>query len=627
MTKKLETYGIKFDSTYDQAMIERHMLRNGGKWTRNGKKFGEGLFFHFKAYWSVLWPDDSQTRWTDSILNEILENQFVGIVGPGSSWKTSTVARIAMMDWSLFPDCTLVIMSSTNMEGLRSRVYGETSKMWGIAYRRFEWWPGHPIDHRCAIAYHDIDEDAVRDMRCGIIGIPNKTSDGKTQGVSNMVGKKNTRVWSIADELQFMDRSFLDAQNNLVNNGPNLLPGLKRDELGNPLKNSEGQVMPIRGYKAVFIGNPNPTRPENALHVVCEPDVGWAALPDDGKTKVWTAKQVPNSVIKARVINLDGADSPNNDFPGDTPHWPQLINKTTLSRYQKDSEAYWTQGRGVVKLGLAGMKVITIEICRQFKSFDAAVWNGSEKTTRIGYADIAYGGVGGDRCVCGHLEFGHCVDGVVRMMFHPLVIVPVTIREDMIPEDQIAVFIRRYMEQSNVPPEHFYFDGRGSMAISFARLWSPLVNTVEFGGTPTERIAGPDIFYTDKKTNMRRPKTAKEHYSKFVSELWWSWRYAVESDQVRGLSVDAVLDAAPREWFTLSGDKIDIETKRDMKKRTGCSPDLADSIAIGIEGARRRGFTIAKLGVVKNQEQKASYLQKLAAQHDSLLSSRKLQNA
>lgn len=622
----IRKYGVKFPDDYDDARIERHMIRNGGFWKQNGKEYGLGLFQHFKNYWSLLWPDDSQTRWTDLILKELLENQFLGIVGPASSWKTSTVARISLMDWSCFPDCTMVVMSSTDMEGLRSRVYGECSKMWGQAYSRFEWWPGFPVDYRCVIANEDIDEDDVRDVRNGIIGVPNKTSDGKVQGMGKFAGRKNTRVWAIADETQFCERSFLDAQNNLINNGPLLLPGLIRNPDGSPLLDSFGKEKPLRGYRAVFIGNPNPTRPENCLHLVCEPEGGWNSVPDDCKTKVWNAKQVPNNVVKCRVINLDGADSPNNDFPGDTPKWPQLINSKTIARYPKDSEAYWTQGRGMVKLGIAGLKIITRELCDQFHAFDGVTWDGAQKPKKIGMLDAAYGGVGGDRCACGWLEFGKCVDGVDRIFIHPYVEVPITIRDDMIPEDQIANFVKKKMTEVGVEPEDFFFDGRGSMAISLARIWSPMVNTVEFGGSPTERIAGPDLYIDDKDTGERRLKTAKEHYSKFVSELWWSWRYCIESNQIRGLQLDVVMDAAPREWSKAKGDKIEIESKRDMKKRTGCSPDLADMVAVGIEGARRRGFQIARLGAVEKKP-KAIDLQRLAEEHNDFLSKRMLVNA
>jgi len=41
--------------------------------------------------------------------------------------------------------------------------------------------------------------------------------------------------------------------------------------------------------------------------------------------------------------------------------------------------------------------------------------------------------------------------------------------------------------------------------------------------------------------------------------------------------------------------KSDPKAKEDLKRRLGKSPDLFDALCIGMEGARQRGFTIAKL--------------------------------
>jgi len=130
---KREKYGLKWADDLDDAQIEREMIRYGGYFVnKSGVVCGGGLLQHFKNYWALLWPEDSQTWWTDLILENIIKNTFTSIVGPASSWKSGTVSRIALMDWSCWPDCTSVIMSSTDMEGLRSRIYGETTMMWKI---------------------------------------------------------------------------------------------------------------------------------------------------------------------------------------------------------------------------------------------------------------------------------------------------------------------------------------------------------------------------------------------------------------------------------------------------------------------------------------------------------------
>jgi hypothetical protein len=184
-------------------------------------------------------------------------------------------------------------------------------------------------------------------------------------------------------------------------------------------------------------------------------------------------------------------------------------------------------------------------------------------------------------------------------LIHPPVIVPVIINPNQIPEDQIALFVKAYMERNGVDPANFLFDGRGSLAVSYARLWSPNVNALEFGGPPTNRPAGPDAWTFDEDTKLRRKKMANEHFSKFVSELWFSVVYAVQADQIRGLTRDIVRDGAPREWRKVKGDRLEVETKRDMKERTGKSPDIFDWLVTLVEAARRAGFVIDNVGASK----------------------------
>jgi hypothetical protein len=594
------------------------MIQNGGEGEHNGVKFGKGLHYHFKEYWRLLWPDDVQTWWTDLILKNVLENQFTALVGPASSWKTGTVSRIALMDWSCFPECTTVLQSSTTMNELKQRIYAETTKMWHSARILHPWFPGHPIDSKCVITYSNIEEELARDLRDSIVGVPCKASSGKFVGMGAYSGRKNRRVWCIADEFQFMELAILDAQDNLVSNGPNLVPG----KITN--KSSHDFGKPRIGYKCIFIGNTNPSRPGNPIDVVSEPEHGWGSIKEDGKTKVWKCKKLPNHPVQCVCINLDAKDSPNSDSPIDDPKYPRLAGPNMLKVYTEGSESYWSQGRGVFKFGLAAFKIITPEICEQFNAFQDLIWEGAP-TTKIGMVDASYGG--GDRCPLGWLEFGKCIDGKIRIKFNQYWLVPIIINPEVSPEYQIAMFVKSKMEEVGVPPENFFFDGRGSLAMAIAATWSPRVNAVEFGGPATNRPVGGDIYTIDKETKQRRLKLANEHFSKFVTELWFSWLYATQAGQIRNIPREVVADAHPREWYKVAGDKIEAEPKHDMKKRTGMSPDLADMFAVGVEGARRRGFTIGTLANPTLTRRDMRWLEDLAMKARKLRESHQLKVA
>lgn len=126
--------------------------------------------------------------------------------------------------------------------------------------------------------------------------------------------------------------------------------------------------------------------------------------------------------------------------------------------------------------------------------------------------------------------------------------------------------------------------GRGSLMNAFGRLWSPHVQGIEFGGVPSDRPVSADI-----------QKTCREHYFNFVSELWYSVRLLIEAKQFRGMTDEVMNEGCSREWKLMSGKKIQVETKDEMKVKMGRSPDLFDALVCGVEGARRQGFIIARL--------------------------------
>src|SRR4029077_13348668 len=105
------------------------------------------------------------------------------------------------------------------------------------------------------------------------------------------------------------------------------------------------------------------------------------------------------------------------------------------------------------------------------------------------------------------------------------------------PEDQIALFVRDECQREHIIPGHVFYDatGRGSLGTAFARLWSADVNPIEFGGAPSERPITSELTILDHETGQWRLKTAREHFSKMVSELWLVVRYIIESDQMRNL--------------------------------------------------------------------------------------------
>lgn len=579
MAAPIDRYGVLWPGEATDLQIEIACIQNGGSWMIGKVPAGAGLFHHYRAMQSLLWPEDDHHRWSDLILSEILKNTITAILGPKDSSKTHTASKFALCDYYCFSEETLILISSTDLRGLEMRVWGDIKSLHERALNRHDGIPGHILESKHAICTDDLSDEAVvsRDMRKGILCIPCLSSSGQFTGISKYVGMKQKRRRLIADESQFMHASFLESLANL-NAGD---------------------------FKGVFMGNP--LGQDDPLDKISEPKSGWTALPEPEKTATWD-----NRFLGGRTINLVGTDSPNFD-EATKGRYHYLINQKSIDNvtafYGLESSQYYSQCKGVRRSGLNARRVITRELCEQFHAFDDIEWKG-DTLTKIAAMDAAYGGVGGDRCVIGHVSFGLCVDDKIRVFVSPPVLVPVSAKLTKRPEDQIAEFTKAYCESNGITPDNFFYDstGRGSLGPAFARIWSPNIQPVEFGGPPTTRPVSTDLLMYDPKTRERRAKLCNEHYRKFVTELWFSVRYIIESDQMRGLPQEVAAEGYQREWKLVQGDRIEIESKEDMKKRTNRSPDLFDWLVTACEGARRRGFAISKLGNTEVSQKNMEWL-------------------
>lgn len=581
----IERYGMWIQPTVNPLSLEMEMIRRGGKFLNKstGKMAGNGTFFHFKEAIKLIWPEVKQHRWFDLFVKEWLEHKYVGVLGPKNSGKSLCATVCHLMDYYCFPTCTTILICSTTKERLEDRIWGEIKKFHRMAQQRYRWLPGHLIEGRQRLITDNRDEATEgRDFRNGIIGVPCKKGN-QAIAVGDFQGIKNKRVRLCGDELAALPKTFIDAIATLDNQGD---------------------------VKVTGMGNPSETT--DPLGVMCEPHVtlgGWeGGIDQTPKTKVWRTR-----FEDGVCIQFPGSDSPNNDVPVDQPPpYPFLMTREQMEQdaqmWGKDDWHYTMFNDGRMPRGQGSRRVITKQLCRQHGALDKPQWLNSNRT-KITFLDAAYRAVGGDRCVFGQLEFGYeskleddlganIAQAIVsqngeqpnRNMILALVdltVIPIKADDFKSPEDQIVMFVKKQHEDRGIPPDNFFFDAgmRTSLVTAFGRLWTPKVNSLDFGGKPTERRVSADI-----------DVSCRDYYSKFVTELWYSVRLIIEAGQFRGMTEDVMAEGCSREWKTVGGNKIEVETKSEMKEKTGKSPDLFDALVCGVEGARQKGFIIKRLG-------------------------------
>ncbi len=590
-------YGLRWPDGATPLEIEFQFIRGGGHIEKNKKQYGEGLFHHFKAAQTLIWPEDDHHRWSDLILKEYLASRLVAICGARDSGKTRGISKAALIDYYVFPDDTLILMTSTTLRGLELRVWGDVKSLQQRARDRYPGLAGNVVDSKHGIFTDQIDENQdVRDQRKGILCIPLLGSKGEFDGESlrSFAGIKQKRRRWIADECQFINREALT-----------VLDSLDKGD-----------------FKGAFLGNPIAENGK-ALDRISEPMGGWGAEGEITKTSTWKNKY--NGV----TINLVGTDSPNFD-PGTLNRFSYLVDQGDVDRVSarpggKDSLEWWSQIMGVRKAGAISNRVLTVAEIENYGGFKDVVWSGAGEHTRI-YAIDA--GFGGDPCIRTVLEFGEDVSGAQVVNFQGQAEIPILISANDTPEKQIAKYAKRECAAFGIPAANVFFDAGmyATLAVEMAREMSPEINAVNFGGVATERPVSNDMFVFDDNGRNRRLKTWSEHVSKFVSELWFVVRLLVQCRQARNFPRESAQEFSRRIWTYVSRDRYELETKEDYKLRNGGeSCNFADSLAVAVEGARQRGFQIEMLVTgQQNKPEADDWLKKELDTHRAFMRKREL---
>lgn len=598
-------YNLQWKEGTHPLQIELYCIKKGEAWV---KSQGRSILSHYIAAKRLLWPRLDEHRWATLCFQKMVENKSCVLMGCASSGKTHTAAVFALIYYFSSPEDTCVLVSSTQMQSLKKRIWSEITTLWEEAVNRFDFLPGHMLDSAVAITTDSLDDEnygerKTRDMRRGVFGVA-CVQGGKFVGLSRYMGIKQKNMVLVADEMSAMSSSFVSAVSNLNAN---------------------------ENFKFIGMGNPNDLH--DPLGKISEPPGGWQTEHlEPPKTTFWKTR-----FLDGICVNLVGYDSPNFDFPDDEPtKYRYLISKEKiadiLSFFTEDSVEHYSMGKGVMKIGLVAKRVLTRNLCEQFEAQRMAVWE-DDNQTLVYFVDAAYGG---DRCIGGYGKIGKEVGGKTVLSFGTPKNIPIKVGSTIDPEGQIAVFVKADCEELKIPPENMGHDatGRGSLGTALAREWSAKTHPIESGGRPTTRPVSLDLFVTDEETKQRRLMRCDEKFDRRVTEHAFSLRYAVESGQICDLPEEAMEELCNRKWDKVRGDLIGIEpksgtsTKPGFKERYGKSPDVGDWACGIVEMARRLGFQISKLSnesAVKRQG--SSWTQTAAKRADKLHQSRQLQGA
>jgi hypothetical protein len=131
-----------------------------------------------------------------------------------------------------------------------------------------------------------------------------------------------------------------------------------------------------------------------------------------------------------------------------------------------------------------------------------------------------------------------------------------------------------------------------------------------------------DLFVIDDKTGDKRLKRCDEQYWDMVSELWFSVKHMVHTEQMRELDLPTMREGCERVIGVWHGKKDFVESKHNPqdRKKMIVSPDQMDNLVTMVELARRLGFKIENLGApVLVDNAPAGWLEKEASKYTGML--------
>lgn len=519
---------------------------------------GNGAAWHRKERIKILWPDYQWHRWNERRLAGLCSHRWVTWLGPAASGKSTDAAVFALEYWLQAPEETAVLVCSTTMDMLKSRI-------WGFIARYHQKLPqdqgnvGTLIDSKTRILWNPGDH---------INGIFGKAvEEGPVDEiVNNLIGYHTKRVLLVLDEMQGIREAIMQATFNMV---------------ANPV------------FSMLGMGNPDGL--QNPLGRESEPVDGWDSV-IEGETEHWETHGGPT---KGHGLSqfYDGRKSPADDSEAERKRLPFLCNREWFdgilkgARGNMNDPRVWQMGIGWPPPRGLESTLLDDSILTKFKCKAPPVW--TEGFTQCAALDPAYSG--GDKAILQFLKRGMVADGDGRrwqIAFGEWMEVPIDIKSPLPIHYQIVEFVSGMCQMRKVPPRELAIDasgeGGGLLAI-FQKEWGPVVG-VEAGGSPSDLPID------------ETGKTAREAYDNRSSELCFSVREFALANSLRGLSNEAARQGCNRRTFYRNG-KWCVEPKtgskqqkdergrplKGYKQRLGHSPDHLDACAVGVEHCRQQG--------------------------------------
>ncbi len=531
VAKPIEKYGIKFPEGANALNVELACYRDPVAFPTGQKKE-----FHFKNAFKIMWPTFKWNDWMELMCWAWCNYRLIVVMGHTRGSKSYGFSFFCLLDYLAAPGYTATTLTTTKFDALKTRMWGdmmraiETSKLKDVLQETFK---TTSTQNEMTLKMRGTPADD----KFMIQGVATDSAD---KSAGKIRGQHADRRRIIVDEAQDVASAIFMAFLNAMS-----APDFKGALLTNPVE------------KLSEFGE------------WAKPKNGWGSIHD---SDLWWETDKPGGVC----IHLDGLQSPN--IKAGKTIFPFMLTQDYVDAIRQskgeDSLEWWMYIRGffppdglVAKIWPSG----TIEKARRNENFDF-------KPTPCASLDAAFDS---DDCVLTFANIGTLRNGKACGCAKESVVLKTKVGPDFPEKDyQIARQCIALCKEREIEPEDFIMDITGNARGVYAIMrneWKPRpgkgqVQGIYYGGEATDRPL---------RLDDRLP--ANEHVKYFVSELWFRASYLAREGMLCGLdnlNTKAMDDLNARRYtIKQTGDKklMVAETKEELKKRIGRSPDFGDS--------------------------------------------------
>lgn len=509
--------------------------------------------------WLQLKNGEYSNYWFKRIIRIACRNRWIWACGSASSGKSFAFAAYLYTAWKSRCWCTSGIVSSTSRDALQQRAWGILKKMHTLDRYKV----GMRLDYKDSIVLQDDKSDKDRLMENSIMAVAlPKGSEGE-KAIGEIQGRKNTNVIWLADEYSHMD--------------------------GTAVQTARGNLAANQSFQFFACSN----KPEEG-----DPMFQDAEPFGEGFEKGWETENIMDRkswpTRLGICIYLNGDESPNLKSPDGQPApFPMLAKREYREELIRmdgidDGPLLWRWWKAFPKSGELQDRVMTPRILESFGATQPVMW-GPEPSKCIAGLDLGFK-ADGDMCAASFGKVGLTMDAV-KVLAHDgdSVHIAHSMTSTAPYETQIAI---RFLDECAKRDCHIValdISGSGGlMALPIGqearnRGYSLDVIPVDFGGTPSDEMY--DVGGKKEK--------AKTIFDRRVSELWYSYRLAVQNRIIRGISTNwqSCRELCERRVIQDENRRWKVEKKSDMKKRLRRSPDKGDSLILCHTAARHAGLS------------------------------------